>query len=139
MKDRLKTLRNVLDLTLEDMALRLGVGQSTYNQWEYGYHAPNAKRIAQICTTFGVRRAWLVDGEGEMFEEPRGPELSQAVRTAAECIYSALRSSEKQAFLLGLSDFLTRSRALMQDVDVKPTKKNDATITIDALSEEKDD
>ena len=41
----LRTVRNSLNLTQEEMATRLGVSRVRYNQYEGGYHLPKQPQV----------------------------------------------------------------------------------------------
>ena len=68
MKDRLKLLRKTLGLKQRELADRLGVDVGGVGGWECGRNAIPKTRVYQICKEFNVRREWLENGEGEMFE-----------------------------------------------------------------------
>ncbi len=68
MKERLKHLRKELNLNQIEFAQKLGTSQQTVARWESGARNITESRILQICQTFGVRRAWLETGEGEIFD-----------------------------------------------------------------------
>lgn len=68
MKDRLKELRKALNKKQRELADDLGVSTGAIGAWEAGTSAPGDARIYQICSKFNVRREWLENGEGEMFE-----------------------------------------------------------------------
>ncbi len=68
MKERLKHLRKELNLTQSEFAGKIGATQVSVAGWESGARNITESRILQICQTFGVRRAWLETGEGEIFD-----------------------------------------------------------------------
>lgn len=79
MKDRLKQLRKVLGLTQAEFGARIGIKQSSVALIETG--RPTSDRtITGICKEFGVRREWLVDGEGEMFAPKENTALDQLAK-----------------------------------------------------------
>lgn len=73
MKERLKELRKALNLKQRELAEKLGVTVSLVGVWESGVQPISTTRIYQICKEFRVRREWLENGVGEMFE-PLGEE-----------------------------------------------------------------
>lgn len=70
MNERLKELRKALGYKQRELAERLGVTIGLIGNWEAGSQPISDARIYQICKEFRVRREWLVDGKGEMFEPP---------------------------------------------------------------------
>ena len=68
MKNRLKELREALNLKQREVAERLGVSVGNVGDWESGIRSIPATRIYQLCKEYNVRREWLEYGEGKMFE-----------------------------------------------------------------------
>ncbi len=69
MKERIKKLRKVLDLTQQKFADRLGVKRNTVGQWECGINPLTDQTIVSICREFNVNEEWLRTGVGNMFIE----------------------------------------------------------------------
>jgi transcriptional regulator with XRE-family HTH domain len=67
--DRLHALRkNELHLTLKVFAQRVGTSQGYVHELEAGRKKnPSEELAGKICAAFGVRRQWLLNGEGEIF------------------------------------------------------------------------
>jgi phage repressor protein C with HTH and peptisase S24 domain len=60
----------------EKAAKRLGIHANTLFKYEAGTRVPDADFVLAACSTYGVRLAWLMEGEGPMrtaglSEEPR--------------------------------------------------------------------
>ena len=68
MNERLKEIRKKIGLKLREMSDRLGVSISQIGQWESGAKEIPRARIYQICKEFNVRREWLENGSGDMFQ-----------------------------------------------------------------------
>ncbi len=80
MKDRLKALRNELNLTQQAFADRIGVKRNTVATYEMGRNEPTDPVIKIICDTFHVNEVWLRTGEGEMrVEIPKDDELMDLI------------------------------------------------------------
>lgn len=77
MKTRIKKLRTSLNLTQEQFAKRLGLKQNTIAGYENGRGVPSARTVKLICGEYGVNRAWLECGEGEMFATPGNLDASR--------------------------------------------------------------
>ena len=57
-KDMIKSLRDKLIITQEELATMLGVSFVSVNRWENGKHEPTIKvkrRIMQLCKENGIR------------------------------------------------------------------------------------
>ena len=72
MHNRIKALRNELNLTQQIFADQLGLKRNSIAQVESGVRNPSNSVINNICKTFRVNEAWLRTGIGDMFEpEPK--------------------------------------------------------------------
>lgn len=76
-KERLKKIRNSLDLTQQEFADRLGIKRNTVATYETGKSNPSDSALVLICREFNVREEWLRTGEGEMFKPKPSDELDQ--------------------------------------------------------------
>lgn len=72
MKERIKLLRRMFDLSQQSFADRLGVKRGTIVNYEIGRNEPVPAIISLICREFNVSEKWLRTGKGEMFlPEPK--------------------------------------------------------------------
>lgn len=69
MNERIKRLRKELKLTQQQFADKIKVKRNTVATYEMGRSVPSDSAIALICKTFHVNEDWLLNGNGEMFEE----------------------------------------------------------------------
>jgi transcriptional regulator with XRE-family HTH domain len=85
--ERIKKLRAVLRLTQADFGKRLGVSRDVINNLERARVEPKDVFLDHLCLIFGVRKQWLTNAEGEMFdrEYKEDKQLSEAIE-----IFSAL-------------------------------------------------
>lgn len=67
--ERIKELRNALNLTQADFGQKLGIARNTIASYEIGRRDPMEQTIKSICREFGVEYIWLTEGVGEMFSE----------------------------------------------------------------------
>lgn len=67
MNQRIKRIRNNVNLTQQEFAKKIGTSQNVLANWESGRRNPSASVINNICKTFGINEDWLRDGTGEMF------------------------------------------------------------------------
>lgn len=65
--DRLKDLRQTLNLSQEAFGSKLGVTKSTISIIEKGKNKLTDQMAKLICRTFNVDYFWLTEGTGEMF------------------------------------------------------------------------
>ena len=79
MKNRLKEMRKALNLRQREVADKLRIHTGMVGNWESGVHVP-VTRVYQICNEFGVRREWLEEGKGEMFEPEKAPKSPEELR-----------------------------------------------------------
>lgn len=76
-KERLKELRNALNLSQQEFSERINVAQSTYAHFETGRREIRDIHISRICSEFHVSEHWFRTGEGKMFEESSDSLISQ--------------------------------------------------------------
>ena len=67
MKERIKQIRNELNLTQQEFADKIGVRRSTVANYEIGRNEPIDSVINLICREYNINESWLRTGEGEMF------------------------------------------------------------------------
>lgn len=68
MNDRIKELRQALNLTQQEFAARIGSVQNTITGYETGRRSPSNQVLSLICKEFNVNEDWLRTGQGEMFQ-----------------------------------------------------------------------
>lgn len=69
MNERIKELRNVLKLTQQGFADKVGTSRSNIACYETGKNTPSDAVISLICKEFCVNEDWLRNGTGEMFKK----------------------------------------------------------------------
>lgn len=67
--DRVREIRNALDLTQKEFGQRLAIAQSYLTNIETGKREVTEKIQKLICLQFNVNEEWLRTGGGEMFVE----------------------------------------------------------------------
>lgn len=67
MNERIKLLRNTLNLSQEAFGEKIGVTRASISNMEKGTRNPSEQTIKSICREFNVNYAWLLEGKGEMF------------------------------------------------------------------------
>ena len=76
--ERIKEIRNVLNLNQSEFGQEIGVKQAAIGLYENSHRNITDRVISDICREFNVNENWLRYGEGEMFDE-----LSEDEETAA--------------------------------------------------------
>lgn len=67
---QIKALRKAKKLNQAEFGECIGLKTSAVSKMEQEGSTVTEQNIQMICQRFNVRRAWLVDGEGEMFDSP---------------------------------------------------------------------
>ena len=82
--ERIKSVRNMLNLTQQAFSERLGLKRNTIGSYEINAGVPSDRTISDICREFGVNEVWLRTGDGEPFQEETRQE--QIMRFAAQTV-----------------------------------------------------
>lgn len=67
MNERVKILRNELNLSQEEFGSKIGVTRSSISNIEKGSRNMSEQTIKSICREYNVNLSWLKYGEGNMF------------------------------------------------------------------------
>lgn len=76
MKDRIRKIRKLLNLTQQEFAKNIGSTQNVLANYEIGRRNPSNSVINNICKTFNVNEEWLRTGMGEIFKPTSQSELN---------------------------------------------------------------
>ena len=82
--ERIKSVRNMLNLTQQAFSERLGLKRNTVGSYEINAGVPSDRTISDICREFGVNEIWIRTGEGEPFQEETRQE--QIMRFATQTV-----------------------------------------------------
>lgn len=82
--ERIKNVRNKLNLTQQAFSERLGLKRNTIGSYEINAGVPSDRTISDICREFGVNEVWLRTGDGKPFQEETRQE--QIMRFAAQTV-----------------------------------------------------
>lgn len=78
--ERFRSVYKMTGLSQEAFAKAIKRGRGEISNVVYGKNAPKENVIAAVCERFGVRRDWLLTGEGEMLEpRTREEEIAELV------------------------------------------------------------
>ncbi len=107
--ERIRSLRDELNLSQTEFAERLGSGRGIVKNIEEGRTVPKPQFLELICRVYNVNRDWLETGEGEMFtdmsfEEKIGRFISEALTDETD-------------------DFKRRLISILIDLDVEGWRK----------------
>ena len=67
--ERVREIRKALKLTLEDFGSKVGVTKQTISRIENGVNNLTDQMAKSICREYNVSYDYLIDGEGEMFDD----------------------------------------------------------------------
>lgn len=67
--ERVREIRKELNLTLEKFGEKLGVGKTAISKIEKGENSLTDQMLKAICREYNVNYDYLVNGEGEMFDD----------------------------------------------------------------------
>ena len=67
MNERVRILRKMLGLTLQQFGDRIGISNPAVSMIESGKNAVTDRTVKALVHEFGVSETWLRTGEGEMF------------------------------------------------------------------------
>lgn len=107
---RLKELRKQAHLTQVELAKRLGIGQSSYADWERGKKKPTQENLVKIAQVLNVSVDYLVGNSEEKSDELDNIELLFCMNS------KGLTDEEKAIFKKELIDFMEeRKKAFEQE------------------------
>lgn len=67
MNERIKQIRQALNMYQKDFACKIGLQQTSLSDIENGKIIVTERTIILVCSVFNVNEQWLRFGEGEMF------------------------------------------------------------------------
>lgn len=79
--ERVKFVRNELNLTQKEFGEKITVAQTYLSQIEKGDRNVTAKILKIICSEFNVNEEWLNSGTGEIFVETSGMTLDEYAKS----------------------------------------------------------
>lgn len=119
--NRIKKVRQALDLTQTEFAAKIGTVQNTITRYETNNRNPSASVITLICEKFNVREEWLRTGEGEMFK-PKPSDVLDQLAFEYKLSNAAYVMIEKFIRLRpeiqnGMVDYFREVNAALEEVD----------------------
>ena len=104
--ERLKELRKQAHLTQVELAKRLGIGQSSYADWERGKKKPTQENLVKIAQILNVSVDYLVGNSENKDEDLDNIELLFRMNS------KGLTDEEKEVFKKELIDFMEERKKL---------------------------
>ena len=104
--ERLKELRKQAHLTQVELAKRLGIGQSSYADWERGKKNPTQENLIRLAQTLNVSVDYLVGNSEEKSDELDNIELLFRMNS------KDLTDEEKAVFKKELIEFMEERKKL---------------------------
>ena len=98
--ERLKELRKQAHLTQVELAKRLGIGQSSYADWERGKKKPTPENLVKIAQVLSVSIDYLVGNSEEKSDELDNIELLFRMNS------KGMTEEEKEIFKKELIEFM---------------------------------
>lgn len=133
LKQRLKELRKILNLTQQEFSNRIGIKRNNIACYETGKNTPSDAVIALICREFNVNENWLRTGEGDMFlDSDRKSEIDKLTNLLLNEESASFKSRfvnmlanltvEEWAFLEKIALELVSSTNIDNDINKTPSK-----------------
>lgn len=104
--ERLKELRKQAHLTQVELAKRLGIGQSSYADWERGKKNPTQENLIKLAQILNVSVDYLV---GNSDEENTNKELED-IELLFRMSSKGLTDEEKEIFKKELIEFMEKRK-----------------------------
>ncbi|QIB26062.1 helix-turn-helix domain-containing protein [Caloranaerobacter azorensis] len=103
----LRKLRNEKGLTQSEVAKFLGVGRTTYTQYETGKSEPDVKTLKKLAIFFNVTVDYLIN-DGKMQNEPKEQnEILKEIETLSE---ESKKELEKYIQLLKIKEQVEKTK-----------------------------
>ena len=85
MNERIKQIREYLEMSRSEFGKKLGVSGDVVNNLERGRVEIKEDRIKLVCSVFGVDESWLRTGNGEMYQSStKNQEISDFLNDVME-------------------------------------------------------
>ena len=107
--ERLKELRKQAHLTQVELAKLLGIGQSSYADWERGKKKPTQENLVKIAQVLNVSIDYLVGNSEEKTDELDNIELLFRMNS------KGLTEKEKKIFKKEFIEFMRKRKKAFED------------------------
>jgi transcriptional regulator with XRE-family HTH domain len=135
--ERLKSFRETLGLTQQQMAAETKISRTYISTVEAGRQEPSFSFIKTLSTSFNLSTDWLLTGEGKMFSKPMTGE-DEAVDSPGEEIMEAVNEDPMIASIVRmLADMPPEKRQAAYDYVSEKKHLADLEKTVEALVAER--
>ena len=110
--ERLKELRKQAHLTQVELAKRLGIGQSSYADWERGKKKPTQENLVKIAQVLNVSIDYLVGNSDEHLKEDELDNVELLFRMNS----NGLTEEEKAIFKKELIEFMEKRKKAFKKI-----------------------
>lgn len=121
--ERIRKIRNVLNLTCEAFGNRLGVSKVSISNLENGVNNLSLRMSKAICREYNVNPYWLETGNGEMFINPSFDDMdfSEELLKPENKMYLELFKACKKTFTSedweDISRIIKKSYQIVQELE----------------------
>lgn len=91
---KIKKIRDMLRLTTDTMATRMGVSRSSYNKYEYGDAFPSPIGLKILANDFNISLDWLIADKGPIIYKEK-TELTSTMSDVNSDVKSLLADMER--------------------------------------------
>lgn len=147
MQNRIKAVRSYYKMTQMQFGSKLGVKGNTITSYETGTRVPSDSIIMSICREFGINRAWLKSGEGEMLVETISRTLDRIrerygasdIFRAMLDVYATMTSAQQDAFEEYINMLAQAVATGQNPATVRPSLPTEAEIAKSTATEDAPD
>lgn len=105
--ERIKELRLMQGLTMEQFGERIGIKRASVSLIESGKNNPSDQTIMLICREFGYNEEWLRDGI-----EPKKPVIDEDIEYGQICAELGITDSRAKQIILNYGRFSPKDKKL---------------------------
>jgi transcriptional regulator with XRE-family HTH domain len=116
MKERIKQIRQMSDMTQLQFAEKIGLSRNYVAMIEIGQREPSDRTIADICREFGVDRVWLETGAGEPFKPVDRDEQIAAILSRAIAGNTTARDRLIRAFSQLPDEMFEQAEKILEEI-----------------------
>jgi transcriptional regulator with XRE-family HTH domain len=120
---KFKYLREMLRISANSMAARMGVSRSSYDKYEYGGAFPSPLGLKVLANDFNISLDWLIAGKGPMIYKEK-TELTADMADVNRDVKALLADMERIP-LLRYEVLTLYHRFILEHKDLMSTPGND--------------
>ena len=116
MKERIKQVRQMSDMTQLQFAEKIGLSRNYVAMIEIGQREPSDRTISDICREFGVDKVWLETGIGEPFKPVDRNEQIASILSKAIAGNSTARDRLIRAFSQLPDEMFVQAENILEEI-----------------------